>query len=91
MQPQSNVYKWATWILVIVVIILAVMLSRANNETVSDTFGDLGDNVEECRTRLAAWETAYPQGTSTSPAAEEELNDILDDCADVIEAASEEL
>ena len=92
MQPQSNnVYKWATWILVIIVIILAVMLTKKSNDTVSDTLGDLSDNVQECRTRLTAWETKYPQGTSTSPTAKEELNEILNDCSDVVEGASGEL
>ncbi len=92
MEPQSNKNKkYAIWILVIIVIVLAVVLTKRNNDTVSDTLEDLGDNVQECRVRLSEWEAKYPQGTTTSAEANDELNDILEDCSDVIEGASDEL
>lgn len=91
MEPQPNKYKYAIWILIAVVIILGVMFIRKDNETITDTLGDVSDDVAECQTRLAEWETKYPQGTSTSPEAEDELEAIFEDCADAIEGASDEI
>ena len=91
MEPQQNTSKYWIWILVVIVIILAVVLTKRNSDTVSDTLEDLSDDVQECRVRLSDWETKYPQGTSTSPEAQSELDEILKDCEDVVEGASDEL
>ncbi|MBP9771824.1 MAG: hypothetical protein KBD16_02790 [Candidatus Pacebacteria bacterium] len=90
MQPESNKYKVATWILAIIVVVLLVMISMKNQETVGDTLEGLSDDVQDCRMRLTVWNETYPQGTTT-PQSQTELDAILEDCSDVIEGASEEL
>ncbi len=90
MQPQSNTYKWATWILVIIVIILAIMLTKSNRETITSTLDDAAADVQECRLRLTAWNEAYPEGTTTAQS-QTELDAILEDCSDVIGDASDEI
>ena len=91
MQPASNGYKWATWILVIVVIILAVMLTKSNSETITSTLDDATMDVQECRANIAAWQVAHPKGTPISAAAQAELEGILEGCVTVVEDAQDEI
>ena len=88
---NSNGYKWATWILLIVVIILIVMLAKKSDETVVDTFGDINDEIAECRANLAAWRQEHPVGATSTPdqaaEADEELQDIIEECMNAVEDA----
>lgn len=96
MDSRTNGYKWATWILLIIVIILAVMLTRKGNETVMGTFEGLNQAIADCRADIASWQQRYPSGATgtttatTSDAAEEaqeELEDIIESCMETVEDA----
>lgn len=91
MQPEKNVYKWATWILVIVVIILAVMLTKSNSETITSTLDDATMEVKDCRANIAAWQVAHPKGTAVTADAQAELEGILDGCVAVVEDVQDEI
>jgi hypothetical protein len=91
MESQKNGYKWATWILVIVVIILAVMLTKSNSETITSTLDDATTDVQECRANIAAWQVAHPKGTVVSADAQAELEGILESCVGVVEDAQDEI
>lgn len=91
MQPEKNGYKWATWILVIVVIILAVMLTKSNSETITSTLDDATTDVQGCRADIAAWQVAHPKGTAITADAQAELEGILENCVGVVEDAQDEI
>jgi hypothetical protein len=87
MQSQSTGYKWATWILVVIVIILGIMLWKKDDQTVTGTFDDINQTISECRTDLAAWREEYPETATRTPEAEGELQDIIDNCMSAVEEA----
>lgn len=91
MQPASNGYKWATWILAIVVIILAVMLTKSNSETITDTIGDASVDIQDCSAKLSAWEAAHPAGSVVSAEAQAELDGLREDCVGVLEDVQDEI
>ena len=91
MQPQSNVYMWATWILLIIAIILGVMLWNKSDETVTDTFGDINQDLSDCRMRLIAWDEQYPATATRTAEADAELQAIIDDCEEIVVEAQGEL
>lgn len=91
MESATNVYKWATWILVVVVIILAVMLTRSNSETITGTLEDATADIQGCRAEIAAWQVAHPRGTAVSADAQAELEDIFDGCLGAVEDAQDEI
>ena len=91
MQSEQNVYKWATWILVVVVIILGVMLTKSNNETITSTRDDATADIQGCRQDIAEWQTAHPRGTAVSAEDQAELEDILDGCVGVVENVQDEI
>lgn len=91
MEPQSNGYKWATWILVIVVIVLGVMLTKRNTDTVTDTLTDANDSIVDCRAELAAWQTAHPAGTPRTAQDQTDLEAILADCLATVEDVQDEI
>ncbi len=88
---SPNGYKWATWILLIVVIVLGIMYTKKSNETVSGTFGDLTQALADCRTDISAWKQEYPAGGTTTPEkaqeADAELQDIFDKCMNAVQDA----
>lgn len=83
---ESNPFKIATWILVIIVVILLAVIWSKSKETVSDTFGDITVSLTECRDELSAWETANPSGAATQDA-QDDLDAIMERCATVLEGA----
>ncbi len=91
MEQQTNVYKWATWILVLVVIILAVMLTKSNTETITSTLDDATTDVQDCRAEIATWQVAHPKGTVVSAEAQAELEGILDGCVATVKDAQDEI
>ncbi|MCR4275004.1 MAG: hypothetical protein NUW02_03090 [Candidatus Campbellbacteria bacterium] len=91
MEPQSNVYKYATWILVVVVIILGVMLSRKNAETITSQLGDSTVDIQACRVKVATWQEANPKGTPVSATAQAELDGILETCLGSVEDAQDKI
>jgi hypothetical protein len=91
MEPKSNMYKYATWILVVVVIVLGVMLFRKNAETITSQLGDSTVDIQDCRVKVATWQAANPKGTPISAAAQTELDGILETCLGSVENAQDKI
>lgn len=91
MEPQTNVYKYATWILLILVIIFGVLLYKKNSETITSTLGDSTVDIQECRVKVAMWQEANPKGTPVSEVAQAELDAILEGCLGSVEDAQDKI
>lgn len=78
--------KVVMWILGIAVVVLIGFLISKNNESVSDTFGDISEDLMECRADLNEWELAYPSG-ATTPDAQADLDAIMERCEKHLENA----
>ena len=74
-------YKWATVILAIVVVILAIVIIARPAPSATDALGDAQKSLSECRDGLLAWNSKY--ATSTPPLsaeAQQELDAALKNC-----------
>lgn len=84
-------YKYATWILAVVAVVLAVMLFMNFDKPVANTFDDISERVTKCRVDLATWTAANPKSASTSAVAAAELEDIMEDCEDAIKESQKDV
>ena len=75
---NTQTYKYATIVLVIVVLILGWMLLK--QEPAAEGVGDATQSLEECRTALASWISENKNTASASAEARAELDGILKDC-----------
>ena len=85
-------YKYATIVLVLIVIVLGVMLTSKPEPTVSNALESAGDDVSDCRTALAEWRAEF--GTTTTPLTEDArnaLNKTLEACQENTADAQETL
>jgi hypothetical protein len=85
-------YKYATWILAVVAVVLAVMLfMKPAEQPVVNTFDDISERVTKCRTDLTQWNVRNPATGSTSPQAAAELEDIMEDCENAIKESQKDI
>ena len=78
---QLQKYQYATWILIIVVLILAVMLVNTKKKVASTGIEDATAAITKCNEDLAAWRLKSPTSASATAAQQEELLRILKSCS----------
>ena len=77
--PQNNTYKYLSIVLGIVALIFAILYFTKPTDKVTDTLGDIATQAQQCNTKIAAWQAANGQST-TSADARADLNNILEEC-----------
>ena len=82
---------WLIWVLVIVVVVLIVAFAMKKDDTVSETFDDIGDKIAECQASLSAWNEMHPEGSVLTDEEQDELAELLEECGEYVEAAQESL
>ena len=88
---QANTYKYLSIFLAIIAIIFAVLYFTKPSQPVSETFGDISADFQECRTEITAWQQANSGQVAVTTEAREQLNDILENCKDTSEDSSDKL
>ncbi len=78
----SKYYEYATWILGIIVIILAILLFRAQNASLDDNLDMAIENLRECNADLSAWRAENPSPSASTADQQKELSEILSRCAE---------
>lgn len=78
---QLQKYQYATWILAIVAIILAIMLISSNKKEAVSGVEEATMAIEKCNQDLAAWRLESPTPNNATPAQQEELLRILKSCS----------
>lgn len=74
-------YQWATAILAVIALVLAISLYQAKNATeVSEDLETATNTLAECNANILAWRQVNPEGQPRTTEAQEELADILADC-----------
>lgn len=81
MENTLKNYKAATWILAIVVIVLAFWVIRLSNRDAETGIEAATATLQKCSDDLATWTTANPNPANTSVEAKEELANILKACS----------
>lgn len=81
MENELKTYKTATWILVIIVLVLAFMLVRASDRDAETGIEAATAQLEKCSDDLAAWTAANPDPKVATAEAQNELSDILKSCS----------
>ncbi len=89
MEQKLKNYEIATWVLAILVIILALLLIKAKNASVPDSLTQATENLEKCNADLRAWRSANPDPAKATAAAQAELSTILGMCAGTTGDASD--
>jgi hypothetical protein len=77
----SKYYEYATWILGTIVIILAMLLFRAQNASLDDNLDMAIENLRECNADLAVWRAENPTPSASTADQQKELSEILSKCA----------
>ena len=83
-------YKYATWVLAVVVVILGFLLWQENNKSVISTVDAVSERVADCRAKLAAWNEKNPSGTATVQT-KAELDLIMSNCLRDVEASQNDI
>ncbi len=77
-------YKYSTWILAVIVVVLGIAFFMKGNEPVAETFDTISERITKCRVDLATWSAANPKTASTSAKAAAELDSIMEACQNTI-------
>jgi hypothetical protein len=86
MSNDVKKYQWATAILAILALVLAISLYQAKNNTeVSQDLETASGTLEDCNANILAWRQANPEGQPRSAEAQEELANILSDCTEGVQ------
>ena len=82
---DSKGYKWATIILLILVIILGwKLMAKGGPAPATEGVSDATSSVNDCRTAIAGWTAKYSSPASVTAEARAELDGILNNCQNKI-------
>jgi hypothetical protein len=84
---NTQTYKYATIVLLIVVLVLGWMLLQ--KQPAAEGVGDATRSLSECRADLAEWIVANKNAASASAEARAELDGIIKDCQTAVGQAQE--
>ena len=84
--PVSPGYKYATWILAIVVVVLIVVIA-VQPKSATDQFATAQKQLNQCAQKINAWRAT----AATSTTAQADLNNILASCQNDLSVASDAL
>jgi hypothetical protein len=90
MEQKLRNYEIATWVLAVIVIILAILLIRSKTAPVPNMLEQVIANIEKCNADLAAWRVANPSPLASDTQAQEELSNILAACSGDVEENTED-
>lgn len=75
---------------IIILLVIGYMFTQ-KDPSVSEQLTDIETELAVCQERLANWQTDYGSEEPRSEEGEAELNAILDDCQEVIDAAENQI
>lgn len=73
-------YQYTTIIFGIAIIVLAILLMRANNNIRLNNSNSYGKDIEPCNSQIADWLTKYPTGTAPTLESQNALVEVLTVC-----------
>ena len=73
-------YQYLSVAFAVIAIVLAVLLIRAKNPTVTEGFEIASQALQNCSDGIKAWTEKYPAGTTPSVQSHSELVIVLQSC-----------
>lgn len=88
--PQSNTYKYTTWLFGIIALVLLVLLiMKGPNEPVQDLFNEINARLASCRSDIMVWNQAHPRGSVMIDDDWDERDALVERCFGNIEASQD--